>query len=582
VEWRLPSGERVLGVSWRAPHTTPAGAIALLERSEHAGDHLSRADGPTDVEPIVNLTASSAAVIDTAPRTIDPAITSISPSHPRTPAPNAAASAGPPWAPSRWATKAAFVLFLIGTAVVANRTPLWGDEAFSVTMAKLPWTDMVKEFSHIDVNMSLYHLVLGVWVRLFGDGELATRSLSILLVTAGLWRLGYLVRFLLDARTARLTQLIAVMNPAVWLVAITDRPYALLFVGSIVLTELLVRAITINSTGRWMTWAVGAVVLSHIHMTGTLTVAAHIGVVALYHRPRFATIAKMAIVLAIGTLPALIWLAPANTLAWLTRPTPQRAVGVVLDAAGGAVIGTIAIVLAVIGAIALRHQVVARGRVHRSVITAGIVVPFIVICAMFVVQSLFVALYFTVLLPSLLVLAAVGWQRVIHHRRALAIGAVALSVAAMAWTLGTRPSAGEQNWRDAVDVLGDRALPGDAIVFPNTFYRIAAERESTRDNRWLAATPVLPSTPWMSQKPHELDGFKRDGLQLVHNTIERELAPYSTLWLLGPSDREMAVLTSEAQRMGFVIADTSVRQDIKVIRLTRANPWDILNPTPVP
>jgi mannosyltransferase len=487
-----------------------------------------------------------------------------------------------PWAPSGFTTKAAFIAFIFGTAIVANRTPLWGDEAFSVTMSKLPWSDMVKEFSHIDVNMSLYHLVLGVWVRLFGDGELATRSLSILCVVIGLWRLGHLVRSLLDARTARLTQVLALLNPAMWIVAITDRPYALLFVGSIALTELLVRAIVTNTTAKWLTWAAGAVVVSHVHMTGTLTVAAHIGVVALYHRPKIATIVKMAGVLVLGTMPALIWLAPANTLAWLTRPTPARAVGVVLDAAGGVIIGAAAMVLALVGAFALRRRKVAEGRVHRSVITAGIVVPFIIICAMFVIQSLFVALYFTVLLPSLLVLAAVGWQHLVGRRRILALAALVLCVVSMAWTLGSRPTAGEQNWRAAVGVLGDRALPGDAIVFPNTFYRIAAERESTRDNRWLAAKPVLPSTPWFSQKPHELDGFKRDGLQLVHNTIERELAPYSTLWLVGPADREMSVLTSEAQRMGFVVADTTMAQDVEVIRLTRTNPWDILNPAPVP
>jgi mannosyltransferase len=600
VEWRLPSGERIGSVSWRPPHDATGGSTKVLERVVEPAPALSGADLSASVERLNAAGLTEGAVDDSSidlrdsQRPSNDLSVDIAPGQPpvqlahETTAPQRRArrTSGEiqrrSWAPSPTATIGLLATFVAGAAVLSRRTALWGDEAFSVAMAQLRWTDMVKEFSYIDVNMSLYHLLLGVWVRIFGVSELATRSLSIGLVALGLWRLRHLMRRLFDDRTGRLAVLIGVVNPAVWLVALTVRPYALLFVGTIVLTELAVSAIRSGTSRRWLMWAIGAVLLSHVHMTGTLTVAAHLGVALLHHRPSKTTMAKVVGVLALGTLPALIWLAPANTLAWLKRPSVTSAVGVVLDAAGGLFIGPIAIVAAVAAVGLLHRRTLAGATVHSSIVTAGLVVPFIIICVMFTIQSLFVALYFTVMLPSLVMLMTITWQRLVGDRRWLSLGACALAVAALAATLGTRPSAGEQDWRGAVNVLGDRALPQDAIVFPNTFYRIAAERESAGDNRWLAAKPVLPSTPWFSQKPHVLDGFKRDGLQLVPATIERELAGYSTLWLVGPSDPEMAILTKEAERIGFRRQDITMVDSVAVIRLTRLNSWAPFVGAPVP
>ena len=74
---------------------------------------------------------------------------------------------------TRWlgAVVAVAVAFGLGLYHLSSRS-LWGDEAFSVTLARKP----AGEFWHVvatsQANMSLYYVLLRGWIKL-GDGEAA-------------------------------------------------------------------------------------------------------------------------------------------------------------------------------------------------------------------------------------------------------------------------------------------------------------------------------------------------------------------------------------------------------------------------
>ena len=69
---------------------------------------------------------------------------------------------------------------VIAGAVVLRFTAtsgLWLDEALSVNIASLPLTELVGALRQ-DGHPPLYYGLLNLWMRLFGDGDLAVRSLS--------------------------------------------------------------------------------------------------------------------------------------------------------------------------------------------------------------------------------------------------------------------------------------------------------------------------------------------------------------------------------------------------------------------
>jgi hypothetical protein len=73
-----------------------------------------------------------------------------------------------------------------------TRSDLWFDEALSVDVARLPLNELREALAH-DGHPPLYYVLLHLWMRVFGESDLAVRSLSGLFAVAALplaWRLG--------------------------------------------------------------------------------------------------------------------------------------------------------------------------------------------------------------------------------------------------------------------------------------------------------------------------------------------------------------------------------------------------------
>jgi hypothetical protein len=95
--------------------------------------------------------------------------------------------------PPTWLIPLALVV-AIGGAVTrfVTTSSMWLDEALSVNIATLPLGDIPEALRH-DGHPPLYYVLLHLWTSLFGDGDLAARSLSGVIAVATLpvaWAVG--------------------------------------------------------------------------------------------------------------------------------------------------------------------------------------------------------------------------------------------------------------------------------------------------------------------------------------------------------------------------------------------------------
>ncbi|HEX7096502.1 MAG TPA: glycosyltransferase family 39 protein, partial [Acidimicrobiales bacterium] len=82
----------------------------------------------------------------------------------------------------------------IGVALFGvSRGELWLDEAQSVAIARLPIEDLFDALRE-DGAPPLYYLVLHGWIRLFGEGTFAVRSLSGVFAVAAVPTMWFLAR----------------------------------------------------------------------------------------------------------------------------------------------------------------------------------------------------------------------------------------------------------------------------------------------------------------------------------------------------------------------------------------------------
>ncbi len=129
---------------------------------------------------------------------------------------------------------AAVVGVLVAAAVIVRFTAnqaLWLDEAQSVAIARLPlrgsgvtlWDGLLQ-----DGSPPLYYLVLHGWITVFGESNLAVRSLSALINTAAAWPLFLLARRVVNARAAKVTVVLYLTSPFALYFGTETRMYSLI------------------------------------------------------------------------------------------------------------------------------------------------------------------------------------------------------------------------------------------------------------------------------------------------------------------------------------------------------------------
>ena len=102
------------------------------------------------------------------------------------------------------------------------------DEPYTANLVHLPLSTMWAEFQQVGYEIT-YHLVLKAWVLLFGDGETALRSLSLLFYSLSVVTVGLVARHIGGMRVGLCAAyLMAVSSPLGITHAANARPYALL------------------------------------------------------------------------------------------------------------------------------------------------------------------------------------------------------------------------------------------------------------------------------------------------------------------------------------------------------------------
>ncbi|HZB70503.1 MAG TPA: glycosyltransferase family 39 protein, partial [Acidimicrobiales bacterium] len=131
-----------------------------------------------------------------------------------------------------------------------TRSDLWFDEALSVDVARLPLGELRGALAH-DGHPPLYYVLLHLWMRVFGEGDLAVRSLSGLFAVAALplaWRLGDR----LGGRSAAVASLVVLASsPFAIRYATEARMYTLVMLLVLVGALALRRALA-EAAGRWL------------------------------------------------------------------------------------------------------------------------------------------------------------------------------------------------------------------------------------------------------------------------------------------------------------------------------------------
>jgi mannosyltransferase len=179
---------------------------------------------------------------------------------------------------SRWRSTALLTLLVALAGVLRfyklGRSSVWIDEGASITIARLPWDELVRTLWQYEANMTTYYLLLRGWMQL-GDSEVILRSLSALCGTASVAAIYLLGRRLFDERTGIVAAALLTAHMFhIWLTQ-EARSYGLVMLLGIVALQPFVEAVREpERRWRWAAYVLLSVLAAYGHLFATLLIPA--------------------------------------------------------------------------------------------------------------------------------------------------------------------------------------------------------------------------------------------------------------------------------------------------------------------
>ena len=408
------------------------------------------------------------------------------------------------------------------------------DEATSVYYASRPLGSLIDILTRRDPNMSIYYFVLKGWMRVFGEGETAVRSLSAVSAALAVPAMYYLGRLLFGSATGLLAALLLMLNAFVVEYAQTGRTYApvmlLVILSSLAFSLELERP---SKTHRALYVAASTLAFYTQYFAALVVVAHAIFLVVVRGRAAFTRERlAMAATLTVLWLPELVIAARVGSSARLGWVPPTSIEGIRWAVSAFAGQSDVVLVLLVAAGCYGVTRGAAAGHTWPHGLTAlWFALPIVVTLAVSLRTPIFVSRFLIVCVPGLVLFGAAGIASV----RSPVV--IALLVGLVAWPAAVQVreqygAPADEDWRGATRHVLAAAHPGDAVKFfldynrrPFDYYgRLAGNAGPTNlERRAIADSPRV----WLINRQYEADSRPqdlerlRDELRTGHRLVER-------------------------------------------------------------
>jgi mannosyltransferase len=311
---------------------------------------------------------------------------------------------------ARWFVPVALPLLTLISLFLRTRelhASFWIDEGISVGIAHEHWTS-IPHLLRQDGSPPLYYMLLGLWVRVFGDTEAATHTLSLVFGLLCI-PLAYIAgRAVFGHVTGLACAVLAAFDPFLTYYAQETRMYELEALLSLVVAWSYVEGILRGRRAWTPVFAVSTALLAYSHNWGLFLCVGLAAATVLVARDRL----RLFVVAALGVavlyapwVPTLLFQAAHTGAPWSTRPSFHS---LVLSA--GAVIGGDApfVALVLVGGAALGGLVLHERTRERREIVALLVVTSVTVVVAFAssqVSPAWTSRYFAVLFGPVVLLA---------------------------------------------------------------------------------------------------------------------------------------------------------------------------------
>lgn len=343
---------------------------------------------------------------------------------------------------------------------------LWLDEAWAVLIANGSWSEMWASVTQEHAYQGFYYVLLHLWMGLFGESELAVRSLSALFGAATIPLL-YLLGRSLFGRTASLAACL-LLTVTGWFIRYQQevRGYTLLLFLLVLSTYMLIRGVRGGSRWVWLVYVLASVAAVYTHLFSLWIFLIHF-IVLIVAGTALTRLVHVYFWVALGSSFMFRWLMTTGPASpdWIPRPSLPYLFGELKQLAFNEPV-TVLLFGALLAA-AVGMGIISIARSGRSgwpllLVLLWAVLPIVGTFLVSYVHPTLTARYLIIVFPGLALLA--GWcierAKPPFVQALLVLALVGAAVPAMLSWYG----APGDDWRGAARYVLQHAQPGDGII----------------------------------------------------------------------------------------------------------------------
>lgn len=451
----------------------------------------------------------------------------------------------------------AFVIPMAGSWIPSY----WSDEVATLRASRLSWHELFAFVEHKDAVHAAYYSLVKLWVGVFGESELATRSLSAIAVAAAAAGLVVLVASTTSVRTAVVAGLIFAVLPRTTSMGIEARSFALSTAVAVWITVILLVAARTRSWRWWAAYAALGAAGTYLFLYSVLIFAAHLVFLLLQHRVRRILVpwliaASVAVATALPIL--LVSVTQKDQIAWLADQPVVNAWTILVEPAFDSSWLVAATAWCSLFLLAYRSRTMVAGPQLGLLWLAGawFMVPLVLLLtADALIGPLYTARYLSFTVPAIAILLAIAFMPARSIVAWILVAALALaSVPTYIAQRGPFAKNGGSDLSQIADYIRSNAAAGDAIYLQDTGSITLRPRQA------LYAYPeaFAATTDVAFEAPFTTTGTFSDRTRSLAE-IGPELVGVDRVWVVtaGSLDSDAARETGAAlQPMGFVEAAT--------------------------
>lgn len=146
--------------------------------------------------------------------------------------------------------------------IIGLNQSVWFDEAYSIMVAKQPVAEIIR-LASLDTHPPLYYILLSGWGGVFGWGELALRSFSVLAMGGAVVFAGLLLKRFFGMRITLISLPFVMFAPVLLRYGFEIRMYALASLIGIAATYVLLRAFDARKSSQvWLLYGLYALLVA--------------------------------------------------------------------------------------------------------------------------------------------------------------------------------------------------------------------------------------------------------------------------------------------------------------------------------